>query len=70
MAGIFNLKVKRHTAKKLYWSLSIGQVKLDLNWYEFVGESDVVFVGVYSDQYASNFDEYPWKTVGLRHNKK
>ena len=33
-----------------------------------VGESHIVFGGVYFDQYASNFNEYPRKTVANGQN--
>ena len=50
-------RVIRPTSKFLIGLTFHRSDKLDLNWNMFVGESDIMFVGVYFSQFVSNFDE-------------
>ena len=61
--GYSKSKSEKTHLQKLHWLLSICQVQLYLNLYLFV-----VFGGVNFDQYASNFDDYSWKTVAIWQN--
>ena len=67
MAGIFNQKGHLQTLAKLSL-LYIRQFERGLNWYKFLGESDLVFVGDFFQQLASDFDEISWKTFAITRN--